>query len=292
MRVAFSFLLLSASNLAIAEEPYRIENGPERFRVTFDDGVSIELVGVNNSDEALPIVWHPDGNIRVRPENWPKMFASPGQNPTHGFVFQFEGLSRQVKQPENDSEPLQRRGVSWRMPGQWLFPSAPPESPQLVPSSSRIPEELLSGEAIDIRIGVTTLEWGPEFRLNANGELQTHDEVPEPFRADYERIKVTLGEDSRYTRVALIGVSGVDDRVEFRVSAIGASGRKYSSRGTTLTTEGAHRVQLFDVPEDIEAYTYRFRPYVHWVTFKDVALHPGQETKCQVVVDDLDAEPE
>lgn len=253
-----------------AADPTIIQNGPKEFSVQFADGVRIELEGVNSADATLPVIWQPNGEIKVRPEDWPPLLSFPDQNPTHGFVFKLSGLQRGQQ-------------AVWRLPGQWATPAWPDQGLVRPAISTRVP--LQPGdpepEPFDIQIGITAADWGPMQLLSAEGVLQPLEQpIPEEFRSAYERVKIKVLDQGDQIGLEFQGIRGVDDFTQHQAVMELIDGTFVAAWATTLSAEG-HRVELFKVTKaDVDVIGYRLRPYVQWVTFRNVSLHPGTITEC------------
>jgi hypothetical protein len=248
------------------------EDAPPQFLAKLSDGIVVELLGVALQGASASEGWRADGSRFETPSDWPpgrKWNSSQDLGPVvRDFVIKFAGLTR-------------NQGFAWRSPGQWFAPNRDRTDPAIVRVSAAPKED----QPLSFRIGITADEWGPYQSVDTGGKIADPVVVPPHCREVY----AAIGPDhiqsfDRRTHFCWSGLRSQAERAESDVVAVDTDGKRHQYFGRTLWGNDPYdSAEVFDLPlSRIDHFEYRLRPYLHWVTFENVALQPGLRTEVKV----------
>lgn len=263
-----------SASLTVVDPPAK----PQSFAAELPNGIRLELSGVLNGNDKGPAAWSPDGVPIVVPKEWPKLLRVQGQNPTHGFVFRSQGL-------------VKGQGIVWRLSGRWATPILGETVPEYVGISSN-----LEDRTVKLRVGITDT-WGPWQRVEPDGSIKARVEVTHQFRDVYDRVKSALifggqdgGTSELTTGFVLEGIVETDDQAEYESVVVDRDGKRHDRRGVGSWKNAT--IPYYSLPlSQIDHFEFRLQPHLHWVTFDNVSLIPGEQTDVKVTAEVKQAQP-
>ena len=247
------------------------------FAAELPNGIRLELSGVLNGTDKGPAAWSPDGSPMVVPKEWPKLLRGKDQNPTRGFVFRSQGL-------------VKGQGIVWRLTGRWVTPILSETVPEYVGISSN-----LEDRTVKLRVGITDT-WGPWQRVEPDGSIKARVEVTSQFRDVYSRVKSALiiggqeGGTSELRTGFVLGIDETDDQAEYESVAVDREGKRHDRQGVDSWKKKT--IPFYSLPlSQIDHFEFRLQPHLHWVTFDNVSLIPGEQTEVKVTAEVKQAQP-
>lgn len=297
-------LMLAAGDaVAGSQKPATADKPKEQHVAVSPNGYSIELVAIVRMDQKEQFAWSPDGSMIDISEKWGRILEVRDQNPTHGFVFRCQGFKNG-----------QNLGWKWTHPLAW--PNLKDEVPEFVSVSTntneRLPtnphwEMIKAGMPLKANDGFTTIcvgvlgEWGPWRRVQSDGTPHDQEPVPQDFQPLYQLVKsveIKHGNPERAGRLkcslllnGVVGNKQANDLVVYEVVVVDGAGKRHDPTGVGpwIGGEIAGQIPYFGLTEDeIAQFEYRMRPYVEWMTFENIPLQSGRDSKLKVTVNKVD----
>lgn len=252
---------------------------PRPFAAELPNGIRLELSGVLNGHGSGPAAWSSDGSPMVVPKEWPKLQRAKDQNPTHGFVFRSHGL-------------VKGQGLVWRLPGTWVTPILGETVPEYVGVSSNLQDARVA----KLRVGITDT-WGPWQRVELDGSIKFKVEVTKQFRDVYDLVtsaQIFGGQDGGTSELrtgfVLEGIVETDDEAEYESVVVDRDGKRHDRRGVGSWKNAT--IPYYSLPlSQIDHFEFRLQPHLHWVTFENVSLNPGEKTEVKVTTEVKPAQP-
>ncbi|WP_146391701.1 hypothetical protein [Allorhodopirellula solitaria] len=248
--------LCSASNAldVVSDSRRDAQSDCQSVVAALRDGATIELVAVIRIDDAGNIAWQPDGCMTEISDDWPDVLRVKNDNPSHGFLFKFDGFKK-------------GRGIGWDtrlttpLPGKLLkgFVSVTGKFPKV--------------RSTDIRVGVLG-EWGPWQPVEVDGSITSRVNVAGPSTALYTSIDSLNVMGKSKPLVAPNREEGsqpLASLAEYEVVAVDSQGQRHRRKGVGVWKDT--QAPYFDLSKiDLSSFEFRLRPYTQWVEFKNVPL--------------------
>ena len=276
-QLAISTELIPETTPPSAPPPAVDPRAKQPFAAELPNGIRLELSGVLNGTDKGPAAWSPDGSPMVVPKEWPRLLRAKDQNPTRGFVFRSQGL-------------VKGQGIVWRLTGRWVTPILSETIPEYVGISSN-----LEDRTVKLRVGITDT-WGPWQRVEPDGSIKARVEVTSQFRDVYSRVKSALiiggqeGGTSELRTGFVLGIDETDDQAEYESVAVDREGKRHDRRGVDSWKKKT--IPFYSLPlSQIDHFEFRLQPHLHWVTFDNVSLIPGEQTDVKVTAEVKQAQP-
>lgn len=268
-----------------ADEPVDEKESPESFIANINEDLSIELVAVKPNGKPIAQAWRPDGLQPDQPIELARSNAPNGidvEDPTAlDLLIRYKGLL-------NEQAPVYR--VEGARKHTWLKPSPDGEGLLII-------AEKESSKSATLTIGIPDPNWGPWMKVDTKGEKLEQIVIKPRYQEAYQTVRpldvISRGKrsmlrwahDRSADDLETMELVAIDTEGLF---AIDTDGKRHSTWGRTLWTDpkGIHRgAEIFDLPiEKIDHIEYRLRPVRHWVTFKEISLRSGQQTKVDIII--------
>lgn len=260
-----------------AGEPVDEKDSPEAFIANISKEFSIELVAVKPHGQPITQAWRPNGLQAGQPIKLAHSDAPNGfdvKDPTAlDLFFRYKGLL-------NEQAPVYRVDGARSHTSRKPYPDG---------EGFLIVTEPAPSTYATLTIGIPDPNWGPWIKVDTKGERLEQVVVEARYQDAYETLRPLdvqpYGDQSMLRRAH---DSDADDLATIEIVAIDINGKRHSYSGRTAWTDakGIHRgAEIFDLPiEKIDHIEYRLRPTRHWVTFKDISLRSGQQTKVDVSI--------
>ena len=242
-------------------------------------GQVIELVAIVRMDKTVRTAWAPDGSKIGISEKWSKITEVRVQKPTHGFVFRCKGFQK-------------GQNLGW---GNLVRGMVTPILKDDVPEFVSISKEFQDGSTDKFRVGILG-EWGPWQRIDTEGEPEDSKPVPKDLKPLYQLVKgaeILGGRETTSplkTGFGLMGVVGnkqFEDFGQWEAVVVDGEGKRHDRRGAGIWNNG--QVPYFGLAkDDISHFEYRMRPYLEWMTFENIPLESGTDTKAKVTTEAVD----
>lgn len=258
------------------------------FFAKFDDGIVVELAGVNDCSIPDSNWWKPDGTPTTEPDFY-KMLARPVE--TEPPPPNYRGLAVHV---QGLPEPVQGKVVII-VNGAEQKSSTFQKQPSMLVRTSTV-ELADDRQTTTVHVGFQGGELGPAQRITPQGKKLVL-ELPENLRQSYDAIAVSRVHgidggkpDNQYVWLALAPAPKSIDIPEAEWSAIDVDGvrHSYDAKSTEETDDGVVREIGFKLPVSrVDRFEYRLPVDVRWVTFTNVSLKSrpaNRTTKIKVSV--------
>jgi hypothetical protein len=301
--LAFTGCVILAAGDAVAEsqEPATADKAKTQHIAVSPNGYSVELVAIVRMDQKERFAWSPDGSKIDISEKWGRLTETGDE--THGFVFRCQ-----------EFEDGQNLGWKWtHLVGTPILKDEVPEFVSVSTNTNqRLPTNphwamIKAGKPLKSNDGFTTIcvgvlgEWGPWRRVQSDGTPHDEKPVPKEFQPLYQLVKsveIKHGNPEGAGRLkcsfllnGVVGNKQANDLVEYEAVVVDGAGKRHNSNGVGawLGGEISGQKPYFGLTEDeIAHFEYRIRPYVEWMTFENIPLEPGKDSKLKITVEKVD----